>query len=120
MDKDKLLNAFSENPNLLVDFISNHVEESRLLRESTSDKARILAQREADINKMRKTWSTGLLMCIVLIVLFDLIFIAFLGRNWLHYSDQKLIMAFIVENLFKIAGLAYIVVNFLFDRKSNK
>ena len=65
---------------------------------------------------MRKRWSGWLLGCIVGIVIFDAIFIILLGRGVVVFGDQKIVFSFIIESLVKIAGLAIIVVKFLFDK----
>jgi len=69
-----------------------------------------------DVLEMRKQWSFVLLLLITVIVLYDLWFTTALGANWIQFTDNNLIVYFILENLAKIGGLAYIVVNFLFDR----
>lgn len=65
---------------------------------------------------MRKRWSDWLLGCIIGLVFFDAIFIILLGTNLISFSDQKIVFSFILESLIKIAGLAFIVVKFLFDK----
>ena len=72
--------------------------------------------RRRDILSMRKQWSFSLLLLIITIVVYDLWFITALGKGWIQFTDNKLVVYFILENLAKIGGLAYIVVNFLFDR----
>src|SRR3989338_2524408 len=70
-----------------------------------------------DVLAMRKQWSSFLLWLIVAIVLYDFWFTTALGKGWIQFTDEKLVIYFILENLVKIGGLAYIVVNFLFNRK---
>jgi hypothetical protein len=69
-----------------------------------------------DILAMRKQWSFVLLLLIAAIVIYDMWFTTALGKGWIQFIDNKLVVYFILENLAKIGGLAYIVVNFLFDR----
>ncbi|MDD3531114.1 MAG: hypothetical protein PHV99_00770 [Candidatus Pacebacteria bacterium] len=72
-----------------------------------------------DVIEMRRQWSNVLLFLIGAIVLYDLWFSTALGSGWIVFPNEKLIAYFILENLAKIAGLAYIVVNFLFDKTKN-
>lgn len=115
--RDELLTAFSQNPSVLMDAVSIHNDIKRRNLEEASYNAEIKAQRGRDINAMRKRWSTALLWSIVGIIIFDAIFSLLLGFDILKFVDQRLILAFILENLIKIAGLAIVVVKFLFDPK---
>ncbi|GEM_PF-5966040 len=116
--RDELLSAFSQNPSVLKDALSINNDVKRRQVDEASEKAKIKAERDRDINKMRKNWSCALLWSIVGIIIFDAIFSILLGLNIVHFGDERLVFAFIIENLIKIAGLAYIVVTFLFDPKS--
>lgn len=115
--RDELLTAFSQNPSVLIDAVSIHNDIKRRNLEEASNRAEIKAERGRDINAMRKHWSSALLWSIVGIIIFDAIFSVLLGLNILKFTDQRLILAFIFENLIKIAGLAIVVVKFLFDPK---
>lgn len=115
--REELLAAFSQNPSVLIDAVSIHNDIKRRNLEEASNKAEIKAQRGRDINAMRKRWSSALLWSIVGIIIFDAIFSLLLGFGFLHFEDPRLILAFILENLIKIAGLAIVVVKFLFDPK---
>ena len=118
-ERKKLLGAFSDKPEVLIDFLSNDNEERKAgLEEKRAKTAHWLKEHEA-INRMRQTWSRWLLACIVGIVLFDFCFLIFLGIGGLYYDSQALTFSFVGQDLVKIGGLAYIVVNFLFD-KNNK
>ena len=87
-----------------------------LYAEVEEDSQTLKAVARRDVLKMRKQWSYVLLALIASIVFYDLWFSTALGRGWIVFADTNLISYFILENLAKIAGLAYIVVNFLFDR----
>src|SRR3989338_3045481 len=115
-ERSKLLKAFVEKPSVLVDFIEAGNESAKFKLET--DRAKITAwlDEQKSIGVMRQQWSRWLLLCIVAVIFFDFIFITLLGFKILSFYNQKVILSFIGENLIKIAGLAYIVVNFLFDR----
>ncbi len=114
--KDKLVSALAQKPDVLVDFLSADTAMRNKELEEKSERAKIFAERAKDINQMRKRWSGWLLGCIVGIVIFDAIFIILLGRGVVVFGDQKIVFSFIIESLVKIAGLAIIVVKFLFDK----
>jgi hypothetical protein len=84
------------------------------------DMAEVMLEREWGINNMRQLWSNWLLTVIIFIVVFDAVFVLMLGFEWVKFTNENLVVYFLLESLVKIGGLAYIVVNFLFDRNSNK
>lgn len=67
---------------------------------------------------MRSRWSFWILASIIAITLFDFFIVAGLGFGFIHFDQQFIIPAFIGESLIKTIGLAYIVVNFLFNKDS--
>jgi len=81
----------------------------------------LLAQEKQDIIAMRKKWSGWILLCIVLIVIYDMVMIPLIGVGVFAPQDEGakwLIGLLITENLAKVLGLAYIVVNWLFSGDS--
>ena len=114
----ELLDAFSQNPSILTDALSISNEGEKRQIEEASEGAKIKFERDRGINAMRKHWSWALLCSIVGIIVFDALFSLFLGFKWIEFADERLVIAFILENLIKIGGLAVIVVKFLFDPKS--
>ena len=118
--RDELLAAFSQNPSVVTDAISINNEAKRRQIEQASEDAQIKAERDRSINKMRERWSCALLWSIVGIITFDALFSLLLGFKVIHFDDEKLVIAFIIESLVKIGGLAVIVVKFLFDPNSVK
>ena len=83
--------------------------------------AMLLAQEKQDIIAMRKKWSGWILLCIVLIVIYDMVMIPLIGVGVFAPQDEGakwLIGLLITENLAKVLGLAYIVVNWLFSGDS--
>ncbi|MCB9811007.1 MAG: hypothetical protein H6779_04750 [Candidatus Nomurabacteria bacterium] len=125
MDKNKrneLLDAFKERPDVLVDFIATDTRKQRDEQENIKHLAEIQREREQDINSMRKKWSFWLLVAILFVILFDSILILLLGFEFkgFGFSDERLVFAFVLEHLVKIGGLAYIVINFLFDKENGK
>lgn len=81
-------------------------------------KAEVMVQERKDIISMRRNWSWGILTAIISIVLFDFFIITAVGFGWMMFSETYLVPMFIAESLIKIVGLAYIVVNFLFNKDS--
>ena len=70
---------------------------------------------------MRIKWSDCLVKVIWVIVIFDILMVAFIGWGWFDFTDKKdLVYLFVVESMLKIVGLAFIVVNFLFDRNNKE
>jgi|SRR3989344_3713610 len=91
-------------------FLGEHLNISREKTESLLDE-------HQEIIKMRGRWSTWLLIILVIIVLFDIFFVFSLGYKWIDFgNDGNLVKWVIGENLVKVIGLVYIVINFLFDR----
>ncbi len=115
-ERKQLLDAFRDRPDILVDLVSADNETKKAELESKREQTAALLQEKKEINRMRASWSRWLLICIVSIVSFDFLLIALLGLNIWTFEDQRLILAFIIEGLIKITGLAYIVVNYLFDK----
>lgn len=118
-ERVKILKAIAENPSVLVDSVVVDTEERRNKLVADANRQTVWLEDQKAITKMRQRWSDWLLGSIVFIVAFDSLFVLLLGGKILSFLDQKVVFAFILENLIKIAGLAMIVVNFLFD-KNNK
>jgi len=77
-------------------------------------KDRLFVREKEDILGMRKYWSRWLLVCIIVILAFDMFVVLSIGYNWMSFSKEYLIPVFVGESMLKIAGLALIVVRFLF------
>ena len=117
MDKERveILKNIGENPDVLRGFHEERTQELEEKRET----ARIKVEMGRGIIKMRVHWSWGLLLTIIGIVIFDAYFIRSIGLGKLVFVDNlELAHWFFVESLAKIAGLAIIVVKFLFDKDS--
>ena len=116
MDRETLKSEIAADPELIVDTASVDTQARRAELENIQARTIAYLQEQASIRIMRKQWSGWLLFCIVIIVIFDFLFIYLLGKNKLAFEDERIVFAFITDNLIKIAGLAFIVVNYLFDR----
>lgn len=68
---------------------------------------------------LRNRWSNWLLGVIVVIIVVDLFIMISVGFGWMTYTKTHIIV-FIFESILKIVGLAYIVVNFLFDKNTTR
>lgn len=90
-------------------------QEQKKLNEE-KEQARIRAKGREDIIRMRRIWSYAILICILSIVLLDFVIIFLLGFRLLIFDKGYLIPIFISESILEIFGLAFIVVNFLFDK----
>ena len=117
-ERDKFVKAFTEKPDALIDFVATGAESMRVNLDAERAKTLVWLDEQKDIGKMRRYWSGWLLASIVAIVFFDFIFVILLGVGILSFQNQNTVFAFIVENLVKIAGLALIVVKFLFQRNN--
>lgn len=117
LDPQKIIKSISKNS---TEVSVDTKEITKSLDQTKNDTIyAIEAKEKGDILKMRRLWSKWLLGLIVFIVLFDSFIIIGLGFNIIQFTAEYLVPAFIVENLVKVFGLAYIVVNFLFPNEDN-
>lgn len=72
----------------------------------------------ADVIRMRKYWSLIVLIVIMFVVGFDSAIILLYGLGWIEFESETLVMFFLGEGLFKVIGLALIIVGFLFNKDS--
>lgn len=87
--------------------------------EAKKREADIEAQESLDIIKMRKSWSTWMLITIVSINVFDFAVVILAGLSILKFEGW-IMPVFIGDTLLKTIGLAVIIVNFLFDKDRRK
>ncbi len=112
IDRQEALQAISKDGTQVS--VDPHAVE-QTLDQTKKDTLEAIDEREkGDILKMRRLWSKSLLASIMFIVLFDSAIILGLGLHLISFEAEYLVPAFIIENLIKVFGLAYIVVNFLF------
>ncbi|MFH1523188.1 MAG: hypothetical protein ABIE43_05235 [Patescibacteria group bacterium] len=71
-----------------------------------------------EIIKMRRHWSYWLLGVIIAVVIFDFFVILAVGFKWMSFQSNVIVPVFVGESLIKTLGLAFIVVNFLFNEKT--
>lgn len=83
--------------------------------EKLSAESELDADEQSDIIRMRNRWSNWLLGALLVIMGFDLILITLVGFNVWSF-EGKVLPIFIFDSLLKVIGLAYIVVNFLFNK----
>ncbi|MFC1622957.1 hypothetical protein ACFL16_01010 [Patescibacteria group bacterium] len=67
---------------------------------------------------MRKGWSGWILASIVVITFFDIGLIVAIGRGVLVFNNNLQVPFFVGESLLKVLGLAFLIVNFLFNKDS--
>lgn len=89
---------------------------NELAREA--EMARLHAEERKDIIGLRKTWSKWVLILIYIIVFSQIALIFLMSAGWLQFPPEKVLIAFIIETLVQVLGLAYIIVNFLFGKDS--
>lgn len=113
LKKLKEYSAYSESDIISEGVIIN--EYSKL--EEDSEEQRTKLEEWKSIIEMRKRWSTWILGAIILVLVFDIVFILLLGFDLISYKNG-IVPVFATEGLIKVVGLAYIVVNFLFNKDS--
>lgn len=93
-------------------------EEERIEQGLKYDTAKTkLAQWDGFI-KMRERWSEVILKCVVAIICFDFLVIFLSGLKILDFQKDWVLPTIIGDSLIKVFGLAWIMVEFLFNEKS--
>lgn len=95
---------------------------SRKLQLSYLDEAREERTTEVEIRlgglreffEMRKIWSKALLICLIIILGFNIFLVILVGRGDLIYPDEWFLRIVLTTNLADILGLIFLVVKFLF------
>jgi len=114
IDKNKALKeveGIEGSDQIKLGFIKSQLDQ-------TSADAELRAIEKAELIAMRGKWSMSVLVILAFIVITDTFFIYAVGLGWLNFSNNYVIPAFIGEGLIKTIGLAYIIVNFLFNKDS--
>lgn len=83
-----------------------------------SEKERLELSEKAEIIMMRKSWSRWILFVIIFITFIDVLIIILVGFELIHFESELALPAIITESIVKVIGLAYIIVNFLFNKDS--
>ena len=69
--------------------------------------------------RLRKKWSWFILVCISLLILFQIVVTVMVGCGVLDFKEYKWFLPMVItENFAQIIGLAIIVVTFLFSAKA--
>lgn len=118
-NRDELQSFINANPEVVEETAST-TEAQNSIDKLSLDKyeTELLLSERKEIIKMRSHWSKWLLLAMMLIVLFDMVIITLLGLHIISFQADYIIPTFIVDSLIKTLGLAYIVVNFLFNIES--
>ncbi|MFW5703237.1 MAG: hypothetical protein ACOCXQ_00175 [Patescibacteria group bacterium] len=91
------------------------IEETLEREQYYESKTRELRLREArEFLNFRKSWSNKLLWLVIMIVIFNAIFLLMVGFKVLTYEDEWLVRIIITGGFIEVLGLAKIVVEFLF------
>ena len=69
---------------------------------------------KSEFLEFRKQWSKNLLTLVILIVVFNALFLIAVGLGWLTFLDEWLVRLIIAGSFVEVLGLAKIVVDFLF------
>ncbi|MBP9748662.1 hypothetical protein KBD18_00500 [Patescibacteria group bacterium] len=85
-----------------------------LVLEKERKEAELDQKEHIEVMKMRGAWSSWILRCVIGIVVFDVLFVVGVGRNWLKYDQGWIVPVFVADSLIKVLGLAIIIVGFLF------
>jgi len=86
--------------------------------ESDSTRAALELKEYRELIEMRGRWSNWILGLLVLIVFSDVALSWFFGFGLIAFSSDYSFPIFIADGLLKTLGLAFIVVNFLFNKDS--
>lgn len=113
--KEEALQFLNENPEEILDHFE--VEKVRRGLENDSRRAELFQIEKSEIIGMRADWSKFILIAIIAIIAFDFIIITLIGLDIMTFNGL-IIPAFLTESLFKVIGLAYIIVRFLFSKDS--
>ncbi|MEK7128007.1 MAG: hypothetical protein AAB933_00380 [Patescibacteria group bacterium] len=82
-----------------------------------SDKVETIEDKENQgIIKMRDRWSNWILFLIVLIVLFDMTLVIFLGSGVWNFTNPSIVIVVITDNFLKIVGLGYLITRSIFKK----
>ncbi len=91
-------------------------KERNLHRLRTEQAGAFLASTEQQgLMKMRGNWSFWILFFICLISFSNILLIFLIGAGIFHFDGKFEVPFFIGDSLLKILGLAYLIVNFLFN-----
>ncbi len=70
--------------------------------------------------KLRCRWSTFILICIGVLIVFQIALTFLVGMKMLDFSDYQWFLPLVVtENFVQVIGLALIVVRFLFNKEKS-
>jgi hypothetical protein len=81
------------------------------------EELRLRIQEKSEFLDFRKQWSKNLLKLLVLIVLFNALFLIAVGLRWLIFLDEWLVRLIIAGSFLEVIALAKIVVDFLFKEQ---
>ncbi len=88
--------------------------------ENKKQEGDLQAQEHQQTMLMRGSWSIWILRCIVAIVIFDFFLVTCVGFGWMHFEGSLFLPVFIADSLIKTFGLAWVVVNYLFNNNGKK
>lgn len=104
----------------LADQLSSEQIESLKAREAL---LRLVAEREAydKYHALRQTWAKVLGNLLYGMVAFEVLLTLCVGLGWLHFPSQLFLNLVAGQTFLQIAGMCYLVVNFLFpnDKKGS-
>ena len=75
---------------------------------------------KSEILAYRQQWSIILLSIVVLIIIFNFLFLIAVGRQFLVFKDEWLVRLIISSSFVEVLGLAKIVVDFLFTEPTKE
>lgn len=81
------------------------------------EELRLRIQEKSEFLGFRKQWSKNLLKLLVLIVVFNALFLIAVGLKWLIFLDEWLVRIIITGSFVEVIALAKIVVDFLFKEQ---
>lgn len=97
---------------------SEELEEKKAAAIRKSDEQKTHLDGLTEFYKFRKHWSWFILICIAILILFQIVLTVCVGCRWLDFKDYKWFLPLtITENFIQLVGLAIIVVKFLFSHQ---
>ena len=75
-------------------------------------------QEKKDILRYREYWSPRVFKLVVCILIFQAVFVIFIGWGWLDFTEyENVISVYLVGSVAQIVGLSIIILKFLFPNQ---
>jgi hypothetical protein len=105
----------------MTDQKSPELSEKDIIQEAETEQKQFALQlqelrlkEKSEFLNFRRQWSTYLLSLVVIIVVFNALFLIAIGMKILQFDDEWLVRIIFTGSFVEVLGLAKIVVDFLF------